>query len=177
VFWVMLLLFIGFLAALKLIRSTAKDDMQDPRTVFDSNSDGTTDTVANAVPAAATQGYAITKTVSVDSAGTRTVSNTGLAADGALALITRSVTSADGKFSTVLLNLDGMNDANGYTSTDLKKVHTLANTGGGARTDYFDEVGAGTMSEAANDNLEKIVGLNVSRMRAARLARGFVTKC
>jgi hypothetical protein len=112
----MLFIYMGFSAALNFVRSTTKNDLQDPRTVFDG--DGT---LVNAVLAVEVQGYVITKTVSVDGAGTRTVSNTGLAADGAVALITTSVTSADGKISTELLDLDGKKDAKGNTSTDPKK--------------------------------------------------------
>jgi hypothetical protein len=70
-------------------------------------SNGTTGTVANAVLAAEATGYAITTTSTVDGSGIRTTTNTAIAADGSIASVTKTVTTATGGSVTTSFDNNG----------------------------------------------------------------------
>jgi Ca2+-binding RTX toxin-like protein len=100
-------------------------------------SNGTTGTVANTVLATDPNGYAVTQTVTTDASLNRIVTNTAYAADGSIANVTKSVTSADGKIITITYdnNGDGIIDKSQSINTTVDgagtKNETLTNRNGG----------------------------------------------
>ena len=98
-------------------------------------SDGSTGTVANTTLAAD------------DASGTVSLSHTGYGADGSIAFLETSVTSADGHNSSTSY------DDNGDGILDHIQVITTTVDGAGIRTELLSDYnGGGIKMEAANDN-------------------------